>query len=47
MPDVGGKVPAEVVDRIERDIPCRGVRLGGRHAHQQRTGQTGADRGGQ
>ena len=43
--DVGGQVPAEMVHRVERHAPCRGVGLRGGHTDHQRTGQSGTDGG--
>ena len=44
--DVGGEMPAEVVDRIERHLPGAGIRLGGGDTHQQGAGQPRSDGGG-
>lgn len=41
--DVGGQVPAQVVDAVERDVPAGGVRLGGGHPDQQCPGQPRSD----
>ena len=43
--DVGGQVPAEMVDRVERHLPRGRVRLGRSHPDQQGTGQPGPDGG--
>jgi len=42
---VGGQVPAEVVDREERHLPCDRVRLGRGDAHQQGACQPRTDGG--
>jgi len=44
--DVGGEVPAEMVDGVERHSPGGGVGLGGGDADQQRSGKAGTDGGG-
>ena len=44
--DIGGEMPAEVVDGVERHTPGRGVGLGSSHAHHQGAGQAGSDGGG-
>lgn len=43
--DVGGQMPAEVVDGVERRSPGRRIRLRRSHPDQQRPGQSGPDRG--
>ena len=42
---VGGEVPAEVVDRVERHLPGDRIGLGRGHSHQQGAGQPGPDGG--
>ena len=41
---VDGDVGGEVVDAVQRHVERQGVRLGRRHADQQRTGQAGTGR---
>ena len=43
--DVGGEVPAEVVDRVERHLPGDRIGLGRGHSHQQGACQPGPDGG--
>jgi hypothetical protein len=43
--DVRREVAAQVVDTVERNPPCDRIRLGRSDSHQQRTGQSRADRG--